>query len=273
MHSVIKESLQELSHFPGREEGLRAIQRYSLYPTAFYRSSDFSHSKRVAWLLASLEPTITKVYRREFDMDQALTMALVHDDAELVIGDYQAGNKSKMTKEQLAVLDEEERRAIVQMAARFPTQVHGHVYEDMLLDVLNYGSVEAQVVKFVDRFDALGEALHELYAGNVVFNTDITNEFGLIPLPFASYYKKLPQMLLQHQGLTPLTNMHPIFELPVQKDWDAVVSSGKPHTRHSFETPVGHPQYDAWKQVTLDAEDEEEIDNLITQKEFPAPLI
>lgn len=273
MHSVIQGSLQELSNFPGREEGLRAIQRYSLYPIAFYRSSDFSHSKRVAWLLASLESTITKVYRGEFDMDRALTMALVHDDAELIIGDYQAGNKNKMTKEQLAVLDEEERRAIVQMAARFPTQVRGHVYEDMLFDVQNYGSVEAQVVKFVDRFDALGEALHELYAGNVVFNTTITNEFGIITLPFASYYEKLPQMLRQHQGLTPLTNTHSIFELPVQKDWDVVVSSGKPHTRHSLEAPTGHPQYDVWKQVTLDAQDEEEINNLITQKEFAALLI
>lgn len=269
MHQTIVESLKELGKFPGREEGLRSIGRYSLYRVVFYRSSDYSHSKRVAYLLASLEPVITQAFGNSFDMDRALTMALVHDDAELIIGDYQAGNKGKMSPEQLAALDMEEKVAIRELASRFPLAVHGHTYGDMLQDVLDYGSVEAQVVKFVDRFDALGEALHELFAGNIVFNTNVVNEFGTIPTPFEFYYQKLPNMLRDHPGLQPLADSHPIFMLPEQRDWASGVRAGKPHTLESLKTQTGHPQYDAWKKVILEAGDEEEIQNLITQKEFP----
>ncbi len=268
MHKTIEESLEELATFPDREEGLRAIGRYSLYPVVFYRSSDFSHSKRVAWLLASLEAVITKTFSGSFDIDRALTMALVHDDAELVTGDYQAGNKSKMTPVELAQLDEEERRAIKTMATQFPLLVHGHRYADMLEDILDYGSTEAQVVKFVDRFDALGEAMHELYAGNRVLNTNVINEFGTIPVPVAFYYEKLPMMFQAHLGLQSLEGMHVLFQTPEIWDWAAVVAHGSPHTLDSFKTPTGHPQYDAWKKVVLEAGDTEEIQNLITQKEF-----
>ncbi len=260
--------MEELATFPGREEGLCAIGRYSLYAPVFYRSSDFSHSKRVAYLLASLEPVITKTFGSSFDMDRALTMALVHDDAELIIGDYQAGNKSKMTRVQLAQLDDEERIGIKALASRFPELVHGYHYKEMLEDVLDYGSLEAQVVKFIDRFDALGEAMHELYAGNVVFNTNVVNEFGTIPLPFEFYYQKLPAMFKLHPDLQPLEHTHVIFQLPEQSDWASVISKGKPYTLESLKMLTKHPQYDAWKKVVLEAGDEEEIQNLITQKEF-----
>jgi 5'-deoxynucleotidase YfbR-like HD superfamily hydrolase len=139
--------------------------RYSLYAPVYYRSSDFLHSKRVAWLVESVEPIITEGLPN-FDIARAVATALVHDDAELLVGDIQAGNKGKMSKEELQAIDDAERKAIDALAEKFPKTLGGYNYKEMLEDVLDFTTPEAQVVKYLDRFDALGEALHELYAGS-----------------------------------------------------------------------------------------------------------
>lgn len=267
MYDTVRELLDELSAFSGREEGLRRIKRYHIYKTLFYRSSDYSHSKRVAWHVVSLAPAITK-HLPQFDARRALALALVHDDAELMTGDHQAGNKKNMTPEQLAALNEQERVAIGELASRFPATVGGYSYREMLEDILDIQSVEAQVVKYLDRTDAMGEALHELYAGNVCMNTNVTTEYGLITLPFQSYYEMLPKMIERYEPLGVLRGSHVFFDVPEQRDWTAIVSAGVPHTRESLGTPSGHPQYDAWKRSVLAAQDSEEIKNLYTQVEF-----
>lgn len=242
--------------------------RYHIYKNFYYRSSDFSHDKRVAWLLQSITPLLQELLGTSFNSERALAMALVHDDDELIVGDYQAGEKSKMTSEQLAHIKKEEQEAIVRLAEKFPKQVGGFAYLDLLTDVLEIQSPEAQVVKYLDRFDAMGEALHELYAGNACVNTNVTTEYGLITLPFQSYYEMLPKMIEKHSTLGQLKNKHVFFELPQQGDWHSVVVEGKPHTKESLTVPTGHPQYDAWKQVMLEQGDDEEIENLYTQREF-----
>lgn len=264
---MIPQLLQELDVFEGREEGLRGIMRYSLYSTVYYRSSDFTHSKRVAWLVESLEPIITEKLPN-FDMVRAVATALAHDDAELLIGDIQAGNKGKMSKEELQAIDDAERKAIDALADKFPKTLGGYNYKDMLEDVLDFTTPEAQVVKYIDRFDALGEALHELYAGNVVMNTPVVNEYGTIPTPFEYYYTKLPQMMEQYQALGALKNTHPFFEIAEVKDWARVVAESRPHTKESFAAPAGHKQYDVWKKVLLENADEETLNDLLIQKEF-----
>lgn len=263
---MIAQLLEELQNFEGREEGLRGIMRYSLYSTVYYRSSDFAHSKRVAWLVESLEPIIKETLPN-FDMARAVATALVHDDAELLVGDIQAGNKGKMSKEELNAIDDAERKAIEAIAARSPKTLGGYDYKEMLEDVLDFTTLEAQVVKYVDRFDALGEALHELYAGNAVMNINVVNEYGTIPTPFEYYYAKLPQMMDTYETLGKLKDTHPVFEIAEVKDWASIVANGKPHTKESFVIPTGHKQYDAWKKVLLERADEETLTDLITKKE------
>lgn len=266
---MIAQLLEELKGFEGREKGLRGIMRYSLYSTVYYRSSDFAHSKRVAWLVESLEPVLKETLPN-FDMARAVATALVHDDAELLVGDIQAGNKGKMSKEELATIDDAERVAINRLAEKFPKVLDSYNYKEMLEDVLDFTTPEAQVVKYVDRFDALGEALHELYAGNEVMNTNVVNEYGTIPTPFPYYHTKLPQMMEQYAALGALKDKHLFFEIAEVKDWENVIAAGKPHTKESFATPTGHKQYDAWKKTLLERADEETINNLLVQKEFGA---
>jgi 5'-deoxynucleotidase YfbR-like HD superfamily hydrolase len=265
--SKVASLLEELSHFPGREEGLRKIMRYTLYSTVFYRFSDFSHSKRVAWHIVSVAPLLLKIHP-DLDIHLMLVIALVHDDAELVTGDYQAGNKSKMTPEQLAALDQEERDAIAELAERFPKTIGGYVYQDLLLDVMELKSKEAQIVKYLDRQDALGEALHELYGGNTTWTVNVVNEFGTIPTPFDFYLDKQPKMIEKHPVLVALKDSHPFFSVPELRDWKALVPTCKPHTKDSISALVGHPQYDAWRQMVLALGDSEEVENLYTQREF-----
>lgn len=259
--------LEELSHFPGREEGLRKIKRFTLYSTVFYRFSDFSHSKRVAWHVATIQPLLKQAHP-DLDIDKALAIALVHDDAELITGDYQAGNKSKMTSEQLATLDQEERDAVAELAKRFPKTIGGYVYQDLLLDAMELASKEAQIAKYLDRQDALGETLHELYGGNVTWTINVVNEFGTIPTPFEFYLDKQPKMIDRHESLMVLRDKHPFFATPEQRDWKAVVPTRAPHTKESLPEFAGHPQYDAWRQMVLQSGDSEEIENLYTQREF-----
>jgi hypothetical protein len=267
MYKQTAELLAELSAFPGREEGLRTIKRFTLYDTVFYRFSDFSHSKRIAWQLEDMADLLKSVHL-DFDLTRALAIALVHDDAELVTGDYQAGNKSKMTLEQLAAIEQEEFEAIKTLAARFPKTIGGYVYQELLEDVVVLNSKEAQVAKYLDRHDALGETLHELYGGNKTFTINVVNEFGTIPTPFDFYYEKQPSMIEKYPALLALRDKHVCFELPERRDWSTLVFSQKPHTSESIRMPTGHPQYDEWKRVVLASGNGEEIENLYTQREF-----
>lgn len=258
--------LEELSAFPGREEAMRKLMRWSIQPIMFYRSSLHSHGKRVAYHIAHIAPLLRSTFNG-FDFRRALALALVHDDAEMVTGDIQAGNKAKMTDEQLARLEEEERAAIRALAERSPARIGGYSYRELLEDILDLSTIEARVAKFLDRADAFGEGLHELYAGNVQLTKHVVNEWGVIPRFYELYGKKLPEMLETFMGLSALKDSHPFFSEPVNYAWEEMVLTRAPHARESLATPTGHPQYDEWKRAVLSSGDEEEIENLIAKKE------
>lgn len=268
MSARVDELQQELATFPGREEGLRTIGRYRMYGTMFYRSSDYSHSKRIAWLVEAVEPVLTEKFGDAFDMKRALVLALVHDDAELITGDHQAAEKSAMSKEALAALDGEEMRATEALSKKFPRTLGGYVYREMLEDMMEKNSKEAQVAKFLDRFDAQGEAWHEMFGGNTCITTRVKNGYGELPLPFELYARLLPDMLRSYEYMNMLAGSHPFFSAPEHMDWSAIAAVSRPHTQESLPIPTGHLQYDMWKQVVLDSGDAEEVANLYTQKEF-----
>lgn len=185
--------------FVGRDDDLRGVERYSNFSVMFYRSNLYTHSHRVAALVRKINPLAKKVLGDTYDPKKAEIIALVHDDAEIVFGDIQAGNKRKMTPAQLKEVKRAEQEAIKTIAKRFPLEVGGYNYKQLLKEYEEYSSLESQVVCYADKYDALGEALHEVYAGNNSFTTNIVNEYGLIPTPFeyyteyfSSFSKKFP---------------------------------------------------------------------------------
>lgn len=152
--------------FHGRDDDLRTVTRYSVYDVMVYRTNLYTHSHRTAALVRAINPHATAVLDG-YNPKKAELLALVHDDAELIFGDVQAGNKSKMTPQQLQEVQEQEARAIKKIAKRFPKYIGEFVYEQLLEEAANHSSIEAHVVSYADKYDALGEAYHEIWGGEL----------------------------------------------------------------------------------------------------------
>lgn len=241
----------ELEKFAGRAADLQAVVRYHIYPVMMYRTNLLIHSRRVAWIMDELAPVAKRVFGR-YDARRARMMTLVHDDAEIVMGDVQAGNKGNMTKAQLAEVDEMEARAIDVITARFPKTVAGYNYRELQEEAAAHDTVESQVLQFADKFDAIGEALHEVFAGNTVFVTHITNQFGKIPTPvqyYLAWFKRYPDKFPQMKPL--LESGEPMLQPMPDLDYTLVAHQGRRHTPGSFRSSSGYRPYDLWKQVTL----------------------
>ncbi|PIT86651.1 MAG: hypothetical protein COU33_01960, partial [Candidatus Magasanikbacteria bacterium CG10_big_fil_rev_8_21_14_0_10_43_6] len=89
--------------FEGREENLKKIYRFSMFEKFTHRNHLWTHEQRVAYIIKDLFPSI-KITLPKADRKKAFTLALVHDDAEVLTGDVQFGHKIHMTQEQLKKL-------------------------------------------------------------------------------------------------------------------------------------------------------------------------
>ncbi len=258
------------ANFEGREHDLRQVTRYHIYSPMYYRTNLFTHSKHVLWLLQSILPLAEKVFGSSFDSTKVQLMAAVHDDMEIVMGDVQAGHKIKMAPAQLAEVANQEQNAIAAMSARFPYKLMNYSYEDLLKESQELQTTEAKFLKYVDRFAGFGEALHEVYAGNRAFTTHSTHEeLGLIDLPvtfYHNFFANFPQKFPEFVEL--LNNDHPMFAWSEPFDMENTVAHGVPHAKDSLENKKGYTPYDFWRQLILNSNDAEEIENLYIQKEF-----
>lgn len=67
----------DFSEFPGgREEGLRAIKRYSMFETMYYRTTVWLHAHRVTWLVTDCLPVAMQYLT--LDPQKARVLALVY---------------------------------------------------------------------------------------------------------------------------------------------------------------------------------------------------
>lgn len=244
----VREYINLFKDFPDRETKLRAITRYSLYPVMFYRTNLWTHSKRVAWITETIAPSAQKVWPN-FDLEKAIIMALCHDDQEIIMGDIQAGNKAKMSAEQLAEVAKIEAEAIDRIAAQFPEKIGNYTYKDLLTEIAEIKTPESIVVKYADKMDGFGEGLHEIFSSNPHFNTNVINEYGVIPTP-REYY------LHYFENFTK--------NFPTSSVWL------QPTEGIFMNTTQLDSIYNSWKELTLSQNDAEEIANLSTQKEFLA---
>lgn len=257
-----------LSGFEGREKELERVIRYDIYTVMYYRTNLAIHSPRVAAQVLELADQLHEVFGDQFVPDRAVTTALVHDDAEVVFGDIQAGNKSKMTEAQLAEVAAAEKAAIIKIGERWPTHVGEYVYTDLLHSAATVDTLEAKIVKFIDKFDAFGEALHEVYAGNTCFTTNVVNEYGTIPIPPDYYVSWITKFHSENPELAgKLAAIAPLFTIPKTLNWEEIALNSKPHTGESLDRPSGYPHYDWWK-TTIRKYNPAEDKNLLVQKEF-----
>ncbi len=233
----------DVSAFPEeREEKLRNIMRYSMFEVMFYRSSLWQHTHRVHWIIDELLPFTNGM---NVDAEKTRVLALVHDDAEMVTGDWQAGHKAKMSAEELKNLEDDEETAAMELAARFPAKVHGYEYAALLRHAIHKDCIEAQLVSYADRFDAYCETFHEILAGNL----GLLWSLMLYERWLASYAIKFPL-------LAPLLAVQSPFILggdnrfqPPHVDTEPYRFMGKPHVKESLAHPTDYAFYNAWREL------------------------
>ncbi len=242
----------DLSAFPAeRECALADVWRYSMFETMLYRSNNLMHARRVLWIVEELIPLLAP--NLVLDSEKTRTMALVHDDMEIVIGDIQAGHKAQMNKEQLAQLDATEEAAINELALRYPKTVNGYSYRDLLHEERKKGSVEAQLVSYADKLDAYNEALHDVLGGNLSLLTSVIFYTRF----FAQVKDRLPLLVPGLDGAAPSPFVYPFIQSPKPEEGPVTHAayqefSGKPHTKESIrKDSVRFPFYDAWKKLVL----------------------
>ncbi len=238
---MIQQILNELTSFTGREDALRSIYRYSMFYVMFYRNDLFLHSKRVAWLVESLLPLVKK-HIPEFNEAKALTLALVHDDAEIITGDAQLGHKVKMTQEELSVLESKEERALEELANRWPEMINGFVYRELLLHALRKDCIEAQVVSLADKIEGFCEAIHEYLVGNKPCQQPTQEVY---PPKISEFSKKFPALK------EVMNEKHPLLLLPLITE-SLCPNTLRLHTEESLKKDTGIAMYEKWKKITID---------------------
>ena len=234
----------------------------------WYRSNLWSHSRRVAWITEEIVSIASEVLSSSFDPQKAIAIALVHDDAEIVFGDIQAGNKAKMTQEELSEIKKLERDAIQQLSLTYPKNLSVYNYESLLLEAAEKSSLESMIVNWADKYDAFGEALHEIYSGNTLWTKNVENKYGKISLPTEYYINYFNKFDKQFPAITPLLLKKNLWlSIPVDPHIENILPISKEHTLASLHEHKGYAPYDQWVAITLRHGTEEDISNLYIKKE------
>ncbi|MFA5021677.1 MAG: YfbR-like 5'-deoxynucleotidase [Patescibacteria group bacterium] len=257
------------SDFKNRQEQLQKITRFDSYQIVFYRPDLLIHSKKVCWLVSELLPYAQAAFGDSLDRNKAKIMALVHDDHEIIMGDFEFGHKQKLSAEQKIELNQRERLAIAKVAELFPEMIADYNYQKLLSDFLDLKGAEAQLVKFADKFDAFGEALHEAFGGNHTLFENVDSEYGRLPNPFESYTKLFSDFASRYPSAEKLIKQnHPIFQPLEIIDYKSIAEKSKPHSKDSIKFDAGYFPYDFWKTTILKYANEDELSYLYKQKEF-----
>ncbi|MBD3318848.1 HD domain-containing protein [Candidatus Woesearchaeota archaeon] len=229
--------------FEGREESLKTILRYNVprRTPMWYRTNLFLHSHRVFLIVRELLTRAVPIYGSALDPAKALTLALVHDDAEIVTGDHQLDDKEKWTKAQHEENHRKELAAIEELAARWPSQINGYEYRLLLTHALTKDCLEAQIVSLADKIDGFCESVHEVVAGNALFEEPVS----LYPDRLNAFPKRFSKL----RYLIP--SAHPFLRLVQPLPVSALLSRGSPHTIGSVHLQTDSPHYEKWKQLSI----------------------
>lgn len=233
---------------PERLEALSRVTRYKQYPVMLYRSNLVMHGRRVSCLVQGLAEAVSTVLPH-FDAKRASLLALVHDDIELYVGDVVAAIKIRMTPEERSELKKRERDSFALLVERFfeKDSEASCWYRNLLEEADACESPEAQLMKYADKLDGYGEALHELFAGNAQFNVRMQSDYGRLATPFEWYHNHFFNLPVpEYIGLLRDKRAHPLFAIPPLYDYAALAAQREPHSPNTVFQAKRHPHYDNW---------------------------
>jgi hypothetical protein len=200
------------------------------------------------------------------DMLKILAMSLVHDDVEILIGDFQSVNRLKMTPEQIAIIDGNEEVAIGKISEQFPKEISGYNYQELLLEVFQKNTIEAQIVKYLDHIDGFCEALHEIYAWNECFTTPPQTEYGQVPIPPDYYIPRFSNPEKYYPLISSAIGIRMPFVRNFERiDFELIAKNSSPHSAESIQTSSNYPLYDFWKNVIISSSCEEVASLLVVR--------
>jgi len=252
-----------LAIFPkDREKKLLNIKRFSMFEVFFYRSSLWHHELRVFFITNELSKIAAGVLRR-YNPDKARVLALVHDDAEIITGDVQLGHKQRMTTRQLQKVDEDEVKAIEELSERFPENIDGYSYKELLYHALRKDCIEAKLVSYADKLDAYGESLHEVLGGNISALRAVIN-YSIVIEGLKNKYSELGPLFKMDES--------PLINLDLHTDrwkvhWRNYQYLNSPHTQESIRRETEFSFYNKWKSIVLKNFGDEGVQILIQQRE------
>ena len=233
--------------FSGREDELRRIKRFATFTRFCYRSDLWEHERRVYILVRDLSPIARRTLQK-FNAKKAQTLALVHDDTEIITGDVNLAEKRRMTKAALKKVAENETEAIEVLAGRFPKTINGFSYKKLLYHALHKDCIEAQVVSYADKVDAMCEAAHEVYGGNILALEPLLF-YPRILGRFTDTFPRLAPFLAYADS--PLTNFDWNITMEDITDGRRVRHFNKPHSKKSIREKTIFSPYNRWRELIL----------------------
>lgn len=183
---------------------LLRIQRFSAVPEMVHKGDDLRHTFRTE-MLASLLGRSCRHYGMKINPYRIQRLARYHDVLEIVTGDIPTPvkqNLSQVEKEELSSLEDE---AAPVLAKLYAPEGYEDVFIADLAEVKKKASLEAQIVDIADKWDALGQVLHDIRCGNTspeVFQVlqryrDIFSKLRKYPV-FQEMEKHNPDLILKH---------------------------------------------------------------------------
>lgn len=259
-----------LNFFEWRKTSLENIFRYSAYKPMYYRSDVFFHSLRVYHILEYIIDDVVKYFWERFDSKKALTLSLVHDDAEIITWDILAWFKDKFNNNQIEKSKFNELDAINILQQKYPWNINSYNYWDLLIEIFKKNTIEAQIVKYIDHFDALWEAMHEIYAWNHRFINNIeSKEFWTIQLPHIYYIERFNNYNHTYPLISKfisVSNKIPFLTHYNIPDVYNICSNWKKHTIENFINNYDWEPYSLWKKIIFENMDKFYLNKLVNEK-------
>ncbi len=255
--------------FEGRFKELRKVKRWNTFDFMIYRTNLEDHHEMVVWAVQEILSDVRKVfpiYADPLQEARTLTLGMIHDDLETVMkrGDLSAFLKWKMTPAEQKELEDEEVRAVEDLAAKYPATLNGFCYRDLLYESMRKRSIASQVVSYADKAVGFGEALHELYAGNKSFILDEKENNS----PALSYVERL-RAKEKWPLLGPLFACdHPFFSVDPNMDPEKIAENGSLHTTSSIVQPTENKFYNCWREMVMKRGGERGLELLLKQREL-----
>jgi 5'-deoxynucleotidase YfbR-like HD superfamily hydrolase len=154
---------------------LSEVKRYAGMEMV-HRPDLFTHTYRTARLATSMgyQMNILPSGKHHFDLPKLHRMGMRHDDAEFITGDIVAPAKRALTPEETALLKSKEQEGVHALAHffyGFRTQAEQEQYLAEQEEVEAKQTPEAQLLNVADKWDALGEIVHDIRCGNENFSS------------------------------------------------------------------------------------------------------